>query len=633
MNFRELFSSRPATLILVAINIIVYALVYFLNGSSNWTLTLLENGALFNPLALGKDWWRLLTHMFLHGSIVHLGFNMYALVYAGGDIERLIGTKKFLVIYFLAGFGSALCSLSFSLFQVSVGASGAIFGLFGFSIIINLILSRRHGHPVMPIITNLVVFLVINLAVGEAFHADHAGHIGGLITGALLGAAATFSNRSKFFANIDYVVVVALIAWYLLLPRFQVHYFNFFHQVLHAEDDYNRIATMKVKSDDELAAFIDSNNHLWDSAEVMISGIKSFPGKVKSDSSKLHRYVKMRRAENDYQIRMLRDEIYILMDSVDAIRDSIPSVLGQLDYPIAFRSSRIEKEEVEESPSSPPKMIKVWYDSNWVETPYIGTYFRIGHRDSLGRWQGFVRDYYANGRIQMKGKYKDDKRDGVFIYYSDHDTYESAGRYKDNRNVGKWQTFHVNGKLASETIYQDRSFLKTLYDSAGRAIVVDGNGTFREFYSNGQLKTEGVYENGWKSGVWTGYHPNGNIHYKEEFLNGVLIRGKSEEPSGQRFVYDASSLFPKPEGGFERFHQYVKQQARFASTSVKGRVRLSFRVTASGKIADVEVEEGLTPELNRLAEDIIRNGPAWLPANLHGYQATDGYAFESVEFE
>ena len=70
-------------------------------------------------------------------------------------------------------------------------------------------------------------------------------------------------------------------------------------------------------------------------------------------------------------------------------------------------------------------MIQVWYNEAWEELPAgPGKFYRMGTRDSLGRWQGPVRDYFANGDVQMKGAYTDNLRDGVFIYYTDHNTYQ-----------------------------------------------------------------------------------------------------------------------------------------------------------------------------------------------------------------
>src|SRR5687768_4804774 len=128
----------PATLALIAINVGAFIFTYFQTGSfdeRNWTVTVLRLGAQFNPLTLDKEWYRIFTHMFLHGGIVHLLLNMYALFFTGRRVEVMVGTKKFLFLYFLCGITAALNSLYWNLFTVGVGSSGAIFGLFGFLLI------------------------------------------------------------------------------------------------------------------------------------------------------------------------------------------------------------------------------------------------------------------------------------------------------------------------------------------------------------------------------------------------------------------------------------------------------------------------------------------------------------------
>ena len=105
---------------------------------------------------------------------------------------------------------------------------------------------------------------------------------------------------------------------------------------------------------------------------------------------------------------------------------------------------------------------KVYYDGQWKETDDLmsAKFFRVGQKDSLGRWQGSVIDHFKDGEIQMKGKYQKDMKDGVFIYYSNRRTYESAGRYEKEQAVGKWENFHWNGALRSEIFYGDEIFYR-----------------------------------------------------------------------------------------------------------------------------------------------------------------------------
>lgn len=101
----KIIKAAPITLILIVLNTIVFAINYFSIGTfkePQWTIGLLEAGALFNPYTLDDEWYRILSHMFMHGGILHLIVNMYALYSLGTDVESYAGTKKFIFIYFIS---------------------------------------------------------------------------------------------------------------------------------------------------------------------------------------------------------------------------------------------------------------------------------------------------------------------------------------------------------------------------------------------------------------------------------------------------------------------------------------------------------------------------------------------------
>jgi membrane associated rhomboid family serine protease len=134
-------------------------------------------------IGLGGEWYRLLTSIFLHGSILHLLFNMYVLVALGPTLERVLGHLRFLVLFLLSGLGGAALSYALSSpMTVSVGASGAIFGLMGALVVAG----RRLRYD----ITMVVALIAINLVIGFVFGSgiDWRAHVGGLATGAALAA-------------------------------------------------------------------------------------------------------------------------------------------------------------------------------------------------------------------------------------------------------------------------------------------------------------------------------------------------------------------------------------------------------------------------------------------------------------
>lgn len=136
------------------------------------------------------EYWRLLTVALTHGGIMHLFFNMYALLVLGNSIESAIGRNKFLLIFLLSQIGASLTSIYFSAFNtVSVGASGAIFGLFGALAVI----SKRYGLETKQI----YVIVGINFAIGFILPGiDWRAHLGGLISGVLVSLFLLAPARS-----------------------------------------------------------------------------------------------------------------------------------------------------------------------------------------------------------------------------------------------------------------------------------------------------------------------------------------------------------------------------------------------------------------------------------------------------
>jgi len=133
-------------------------------------------------IALYGEWWRLLTAAFLHGSWLHIAFNMYVLFVFGPILERVLGHVRFIVLYLVAALGGSVASYVFSDPRtVSVGASGAIFGLMGAVIIA--------GRRLRWDITQVLVLLGINVVIGFLSpDVDWRAHFGGLVVGALVAA-------------------------------------------------------------------------------------------------------------------------------------------------------------------------------------------------------------------------------------------------------------------------------------------------------------------------------------------------------------------------------------------------------------------------------------------------------------
>jgi rhomboid protease GluP len=193
-------ASKPAlaTYVLLAINIAIF-IVMVASGVS-WispqTDQVLRWGADYGPDTLGGQYWRLITSMFLHFGIIHLAGNMWCLWSLGQLTEKLLGSISVLGLYLLTGIGASLLSLSWDPMRVSAGASGAIFGLAG-ALISVLYFGQLGLQPEgrRKLLGYVVRFAFINLVFGLTAHIDNMAHLGGLVTGLLIGLflARTFN--------------------------------------------------------------------------------------------------------------------------------------------------------------------------------------------------------------------------------------------------------------------------------------------------------------------------------------------------------------------------------------------------------------------------------------------------------
>jgi membrane associated rhomboid family serine protease len=183
----------PVIFVLLAMNIAVFALMW-LDPSGRGSpvaegLKLVRWGSNFGQFTLRGQWWRLVTSMFIHGSLLHIAFNMFALWQVGRLVERMFGSMRFIALYMIAGVCGSVASVVWNPHVNSVGASGAIFGIIGGL----LAFIRRPDSGVPPTIVkdlrgSLGGFLLFNIAAGMVYpHTDNAAHIGGLVGGYVAG--------------------------------------------------------------------------------------------------------------------------------------------------------------------------------------------------------------------------------------------------------------------------------------------------------------------------------------------------------------------------------------------------------------------------------------------------------------
>lgn len=176
------------TWVFMAINILVWVAVTIV-GSSQDPETLIRFGAKVNALIVAGEYWRFITPIFVHSGLLHLVFNLYALYAIGADVERLFGHVPFAALYLISGFGGVLASFAFNN-RLSVGASGAIFGLVG---ALGTYFARHRqafGQAGRRQLLNIIAITAYNLVFGFLYPGiDNHGHFGGLLTGIALGWA------------------------------------------------------------------------------------------------------------------------------------------------------------------------------------------------------------------------------------------------------------------------------------------------------------------------------------------------------------------------------------------------------------------------------------------------------------
>ena len=188
--------------------------------------TLVDMGALYGPLTVLKgEWWRLFTAMFLHGGMTHLLMNMFSLYLIGRGMEMYFDTRSYLTIYLFSGLLGGLVSLYMHSNSVGVGASGAIFGVFG--ALAGFFLAHRdkieaHSKAFMK---DFGIVLGINLVLGLSIPSiDVSAHIGGLIIGLIGGFV--ISKDPKWIWAYSGAMLIIMFAVMQYLPAYYVQIFT-----------------------------------------------------------------------------------------------------------------------------------------------------------------------------------------------------------------------------------------------------------------------------------------------------------------------------------------------------------------------------------------------------------------------
>jgi rhomboid protease GluP len=209
---------------IIAINVVVFILMV-IDGAEIFAVTNglvhIKWGSNVTALTLSGDWWRLITSTFIHFGIIHLAMNMYALYTAGVYLEPMLGKTKYITAYFCTGIIAGIVSLWWHKEGVNgAGASGAIFGLYG--VFLALLFTNLIPKQVRSaLLQSIGIFVVFNIVYGMRSGIDNAAHIGGLVSGMLIGFIFYLElsgkiNIRKSMAAVLITILTVAGTWYFL---------------------------------------------------------------------------------------------------------------------------------------------------------------------------------------------------------------------------------------------------------------------------------------------------------------------------------------------------------------------------------------------------------------------------------
>ena len=220
----------PITYTLILINIVIWlCMILYLNRFSD--VKLLEVGGLVHFNVVHGEWYRLISSMFLHFNFEHILMNMLSLFIFGKIVESIIGSWRMLIIYIISGLYGNFVSLSFNTTTISVGASGAIFGLIG-SIFVIMYLSKNFNKKMIgQLLIALVVLIVFSLFMSNI---NIMAHLGGFISGVLITLIGYYfkTHRSLFWA---FLIVFLLIFIILQIRIFTISEDNIYDKLIRDE--------------------------------------------------------------------------------------------------------------------------------------------------------------------------------------------------------------------------------------------------------------------------------------------------------------------------------------------------------------------------------------------------------------
>lgn len=240
----------PITYILIISNVALWlCMILYFNRFSD--IKLLDVGGLVHFNVVHSEWYRLVTSMFLHYNFEHILMNMLSLYIFGKIVESVLGSWKMLAIYLFAGIFGNFVSLSFNTTMISVGASGAIFGLIG-SIFAILYLSKTFDKKVIgQLLIALVILIGLSLFMSNI---NVMAHLGGFVGGLLITLIGYYFNVNR---NIFWILLITLLVLFVAMQIriFSIKEDNIYDKLIRDQmlsghyDEAKKIVNQSIKKD------------------------------------------------------------------------------------------------------------------------------------------------------------------------------------------------------------------------------------------------------------------------------------------------------------------------------------------------------------------------------------------------
>jgi rhomboid protease GluP len=337
------------TPLIIDINILLFLLMVITSGKANsfiWpdSVTMLKWGAMEKTLILtNHEWWRLVTSVVGHFGIIHLAVNMYALLYIGLVLEPLLGKERYIASYLATGIISGLASLWWHNNSVGAGASGAIFGMYGvfFALLTTNLIEKSVRKPLFR---SIGIFIVYNLAFGASVGVvDNAAHIGGLLSGMLIGyiiyaSLKVLSIRNSIVTAVA-IVLLSIAAAYITIPRLKppVDVFAAYNNAMknfsvHQEKAMYVYNLPKETPDSILLKLLQTEGlPNWIKCKNDVAQLDSIdlPAELQKSRERIDRYIDFRIKSANLQIARLKEGTHRYDTSLDSLQKEIDKLINE----------------------------------------------------------------------------------------------------------------------------------------------------------------------------------------------------------------------------------------------------------------------------------------------------------------